>query len=189
MGIPYLSNGNHGVLHLVEMTEAKKRLTPPSTTNDEYRVNVDSINEDGETVTLRTKSHEMTLNVSGDASCQTDRDVGDDFDGLTDDNVTVTSYPKRFDWNCGTVLDWDTGYCRVLKNKVCEFQRFGGDVCVQHSTTISLRCPSTMKIISANGVFGGILSRMFDRFPVESFEAEWIDRDHKVGIEYPCLSK
>lgn len=188
-GIPYLSNGNHGILHLLEMTEAKNRLTLPTATNDDYRITLDSIDEDGETVTLRIRNDTMTLDVVKNTCCQTDKDVGDDFDGLMGVNVTFTCYPKTFDWNCGSVLDWNTGYCGVLKDKLCEYQRFGGDVCVQATTKSSVRCSSRMKLTSASGVFGDILSGFFDSFPVKSFEAEWINRDHESGIKYPCLSK
>lgn len=150
---------------------------------------MDVIDEDGDTATLRIGKDTMSLEILRDTSCRTDQKVGNDFDHLHGTNVTVTNYPKVFDWNCGTVLDWDTGYCRVLKDNLCEIQRHDGDVCIHATVKSSRRCPSTMRIISADGVFRDVLSVIFDSFPVESFESEWIDRDHDVGIKYPCLSK
>lgn len=188
VGIPYVSNGDHGLLTLVELTSRKNLLTPSWETNDKYRINVDVINEDEEKVSLRIGNDEMTLDVSKNTSCHTDVDVGKDFDHVYGGNVTVTNYPQRMDWSCGSVLDWNTGYCRILKDNLCDIRRYDGDICVHAIITSSVRCPTHMKVTSVHGIFRDILWGMFNELPAVSFETEWIDRDHDVGIKFPCLT-
>ncbi|PIK56514.1 hypothetical protein BSL78_06583 [Apostichopus japonicus] len=146
--IPYRSSGHSGLLILAEMTDAKNRLSSPLTTNDKYRFVVDTIDEDGESVTLRVGEDSLTLEASKNVSCQTDEDeVGDDFDQLTGESLDMTCYPERFDWGCGSVLGWDTGYCKSIKENLCEIQRYNGDVCIDVTTSRSIRCAaSTLKI-------------------------------------------
>lgn len=138
-GVPYVRNGNHGILHIVKMTPSENRLTPPLLANDDYRINVD-----GESVTIRTGNDVMMLSILANAACHTDTNAGIDFDHVHGINLTFTCYPKRFDWSCGSTLDWDTGYCRVLKENLCQIERFDGDVCIHATTRTSIRCPSTI---------------------------------------------
>ncbi|XP_071840702.1 uncharacterized protein [Apostichopus japonicus] len=189
VAIPYRSNGHSGLLVLTEMTDTKNRLSSPLLTNDKYRFIVDTIDEDGESVTLRVGEDSLTLEVSKKGSCQTEEGVGDDFDQVTGESLASTCYPERFDWGCGSVLGWDIGYCKAIKENLCEIQRYNGDVCMHATTSSSVRCPSTLKITSMNGVFREILPGLFDTLPSESFEAEWVDRYHGAGIKYPCLSQ
>ncbi|XP_071841739.1 uncharacterized protein [Apostichopus japonicus] len=187
--IPYLSNGHSGLLILAEMSDTKNRLTPPLVTNDKYRFIVDTIDEDGESVTLRVGEDSLTLEVSKNVSCQTDENVGDDFDQVIGESLDNTCYPERFDWGCGSILGWDIGYCKAIKENLCEIQRYNGDVCMHATTSRSVRCPSTLIVTSMNGVFREILPGLFDTLPSESLEAEWVDRYHGAGIKYPCLSQ
>ncbi|PIK40816.1 hypothetical protein BSL78_22327 [Apostichopus japonicus] len=151
--IPYLSNGHSGLLILAEMSDTKNRLTPPLVTNDKYRFIVDTIDEDGESVTLRVGEDSLTLEVSKNVSCQTDENVGDDFDQVIGESLDNTCYPERFDWGCGSILGWDIGYCKAIKENLCEIQRYNGDVCMHATTSRSVRCPSTLIVTSMNGVF------------------------------------
>lgn len=170
------------------MTDKKPMLMPPWEISDYYRINVDAIDEEGETVTLGIGEDEMTLEILKNTSCNNDANIEEDFNHVYGTNVTVTYYPKRFHWNCGSVLDWNTGYCRVLKENLCEIERYGGDVCLHDTIKRSVRCSTSMKITSASGVFSDIFLGMLEAFPSESFETEWIDRDVHVGIKFPCLT-
>ncbi|PIK40817.1 hypothetical protein BSL78_22328 [Apostichopus japonicus] len=183
-----LSNGQSGLLVLAEVTDARYRLPSPSRTNDKLCLTGATFQEDDDRVTISIGEDTMTMRVSPNVTCETDEKLGADFDEVTGTNFTATSYPERFDWGCGSLLDWDTGYCKVINENLCQIQRFDGDVCIHETVRSSVRCPSTMEIISMNGVFHDTFSRLLATIPSESFESESIDRDHDVGIKYPCLT-
>ncbi|PIK40815.1 hypothetical protein BSL78_22326 [Apostichopus japonicus] len=189
VAIPFQSNGHSGILVLAEVTDAIYRLPSPSTTNDKLFLTGATFQEDDDRVTVSIGEDTMTMRVSPYVTCsETDEEIDADFDEVTGANFTGTSYPERFDWGCGSLLDWDTGYCKIIKENLCQIQRFDGDVCIHETVRSSVRCPSKMKVISMNGVFRNTFSRLFATIPSESFETESIDRDHDVGIKYPCLT-
>ncbi|XP_071839575.1 uncharacterized protein [Apostichopus japonicus] len=188
VAIPYQSNGQPGLLVLAEVTDARNRLPSPSRTNDKLRLTGATFQEDDDRVTISIREDTMTMRVSPNVTCETDKELDADFDAVTGANFTATSYPERFDWGCGSLLDWDTGYCKIIQENLCQIQRFDGDVCIHKTVRSSVRCPSKMEIISMNGVFHDTFSRLFATIPSESFETESIDRDHDVGIKYPCLT-
>ncbi|XP_071838362.1 uncharacterized protein [Apostichopus japonicus] len=188
VGIPYQSNGQSGLLIIAEVTDAIYRLPSPSTTNEKLCLTGATFQERDDRVTISIGEDTMTMRVSPNVTCETDEELGADFDEITGANFTATSYPERFDWSCGSLLDWDTGYCKIIQENLCQIQRFDGDVCIHKTVRSSVRCPSTMEIISMNGVFHDTFSRLFATIPSESFETESIDREHDVGIKYPCLT-
>lgn len=66
------------------------------------------------------------LEVLQNISCREDANVGRSFEQVIGTNVTVTDYPKRFDWNIDSVLDWNKWNCSVIKDNSCEIQRHDG---------------------------------------------------------------
>ncbi|PIK40820.1 hypothetical protein BSL78_22331 [Apostichopus japonicus] len=143
--IPYQSNGQSGLLVHAEVTDARNRLPSPSTTNDKICLTGATFQEDDDRVTVSIGEDIMTMRVSPYVTCETDEELGADFDDVTGADFTATSYPERFDWGCGSLLDWDTGYCKIIKENLCQIQRFDGDVCIHQTVRSSVRCPSTME--------------------------------------------
>ncbi|PIK40819.1 hypothetical protein BSL78_22330 [Apostichopus japonicus] len=114
VAIPYQSNGQSGLLVLAEVTDAIYRLPSPSTTNEKLCLTGATFQEDDDRVTISIGEDTMTMRVSPNVTCETDEELGADFDEITGANFTATSYPERFDWGCGSLLDWDTGYCKII---------------------------------------------------------------------------
>ncbi|KAJ8022082.1 hypothetical protein HOLleu_39474 [Holothuria leucospilota] len=178
----------HVDLFLRHFSNSTKKITHPYSTNSSELIQVDSIEEEDDgTVTIRLGDDVMVFQIQNDVKCKGETKVTKDFDKVTGKYLKGTNYPLPFDWGCG-LFGSQVSFCELLNGFQCEIARVGGDVCTVTTTTISERCPATMKIVNMTGVFREMIPFLAETVPNESFEAELVDRHHSTGIAYPCLT-
>ncbi|KAJ8017878.1 hypothetical protein HOLleu_44453 [Holothuria leucospilota] len=188
VSVPTVIGGEHGFIPVVTLTDGEKiMLLFYSSYKDVVKIDSIDETEDGN-VTLRHGDDVMILQTGRDNVECYNNNVGSDFDIVQGKLLKATDYPREFNWGCDLLGD-DVGYCRVLRKHRCELERLGGDVCVLTHSPISKRCPSFMRIERLTGFFRDALFLPTESTPIESLEAEWINRDHEVGIQFPCLSQ
>ncbi|KAJ8045002.1 hypothetical protein HOLleu_07917 [Holothuria leucospilota] len=186
--VPILTDGEPGFIPVATFTDSDKTVVYYQSSYKDIGT-LDSIDEteDG-TVTLRRGDDVIVLPTGGDIVECHENSTGADFDRVTGKLLKSTNYPQEFNWGCDLFGD-DVGYCRVLRQHQCELQRLGGDVCVLTHSPVSERCASFMRIERLTGFFRDAMFLPTEPTPIESFQAQWIKRDHEMGIEFPCLSK
>ncbi|KAJ8044274.1 hypothetical protein HOLleu_11692 [Holothuria leucospilota] len=189
VSMPIVRGGQHGFVLLALFTDSDKDVFLPSSTNHNHIMYIDEIEEteDG-TITLRHGDDIMVMNVQYNDTCgdNQSQNVGEDFDKLSGKQFTATEYPLPFDWGCDILGD-NVDFCDILKQNKKELEEAGSNVCTEMTTSShSERCPATMGLQEITGFFRTALP--FLSAPVESFEGEWIDREHGGGIIFPCFN-
>ncbi|KAJ8039659.1 hypothetical protein HOLleu_13731 [Holothuria leucospilota] len=178
----------HGILPLHVFTNSTKKVLSAYGTNYNYISQLNDFEEgDDGTVRILLGDDVITYQVQDEVKCKGENKVGKDFNEVLGKIITVTNYPLPLDWGC-ELLGSQISFCQVLNEVQCGLAAVGGDVCILTSTSSSERCPSTMKILNSTGVFQQMIPFLEETVPNESFEAEFIDREHTTGIKYPCLT-
>ncbi|PIK42518.1 hypothetical protein BSL78_20620 [Apostichopus japonicus] len=188
IAMPFVSDKRHGLLSLAIFSNDDKTVMVPFDTNRNAVQRIDSIEENNDgTVTFRKGDDVMVLVMQHDAGCQSDALVEDDFNVVYGEHLTMTNYPAPFDWGCD-ILQSATSFCQVLADYRCQLNRVNGDVCTVSSNGASKRCSAKMSVQTMTGFFRNAAPFLADMTPTESFEAEWIDREHDVGLQFPCFT-
>ncbi|KAJ8022085.1 hypothetical protein HOLleu_39477 [Holothuria leucospilota] len=178
----------HAMLNLRHFTNSTKKVTYCFGTSTTGFTQVDSIEQGNDgLVTFRLGDDVMIYQAQDEGKCNGETEVGKDFDKVSGKIVTITNYPLSFDWGCELVGS-QISFCKLLDGFRCELARVGGDVCTVTSTILSERYPATMKIVNMTGVFREMIPFLAETIPNESFETEFVDRQHSTGIVYPCLT-
>lgn len=179
-------DGTRAIITVARFTDAKGQLAIPYTTNVKTIRRIDSIEMAGGHVILRHCDDVMNITTNHDESCDDDRTVAEDFAKVEAGDIHITDYPAPFDWGCDILSD-DVSFCRELQPLMGDILGTNGDVCTTMSTTKSTQCPADMAITSMTGVFRSTLPFLAESVPIQSIEAEWLDREHGIGIVYPCF--
>lgn len=187
--LPFVTDRQHGIISLVQFTDSDKEVFFPYNTNSEDIIYINEIQEtkDGK-ITLRRDNDVMVMRTHQNQTCRENQrqHVGKDFDKISGKSFTTTNYPLEFDWGCDVFGD-KVDFCNVLKQNENDLKGAGANVCTEMTiTSYSKRCPTTLEIQEMTGFFRNVLP--FLSVPVESFEAEWVVRDHGAGIIFPCIT-
>lgn len=188
VSVPFVTSGRHGIIILALFTDSDKKVFFPYSTNHDHITYVDEIEEtENGTITLRHGNDVLVMNTQHNNTCDENQrqHVEEDFDKILGKQHTATEYPLPFDWGCNVLGD-DLDFCDILKQNKNDLEKAGPNVCTEMTiTSQSKRCPATMELKEITGFFSNTLP--FLSAPVESFEAEWIDREHGGGIIFPCF--
>lgn len=188
--IPYVSGSEHGAVLDVAFVEGNEKYFSPYSTNMGIVKGVDIIEEtEGGVVTLYKGHDVLVFEIQKDAEClqKEEQVLAQHMQEVIGKTFHATSYPLPFDfWGCSS-LGWNVSFCQVLKEKECEIQRFGGDVCTITKFTKAHFCPANFTLVNATGFFREELP-FFTTFPLESLESATYSNEHSNGIVYPCLS-
>lgn len=187
VGLPVVTqDGDHVLIILTYFTDAETPYGIPYLTNIDNVQFIDSIEIGIDHVILRNCDDLLNITYQRDELCVNNQTIAEDFDDVYGSAVSITSYPAPFDWGCD-VLGEDVPFCRSLEPHMSDIVGSNGNVCTTTSTTKSKRCQANMAITSMTGIFRSMLMYLAETVPAKSFETEWIDREHGIGIAFPCL--
>lgn len=180
------SDGSHSTILLAYFSEAQKPLLSSHMTSVHAVNHIKSIEVGDGFVTLTHGCDVMNISVDHEKGCLADADVAEDFDLVSGKDVRLSNFPARFDWGCD-MLGCDVAFCERLEPFMEAIDDANGDVCTTMSTSKSKRCSASMRITEMTGVFREAMPYLADMVPVQSVESQYINRDHLVGLVFPCF--
>lgn len=180
------SDGSHATIMTASFSDASSRFVSSYLTSVPAVRYIDSIDVGEDYVTLRHGCDEMHVTAEHEDSCHDDTDVGEDFDRVIGNDTRLSNFPARFDWGCD-ILGNEVCFCRRLGAFAGAIEEANGDVCTKMSITKSRRCSANMRVERMTGIFRDAMPFLADLVPVQSFETEYVERDHGMGIVFPCF--